>query len=99
MPVDCLHGARIMSTIVVAKKNGEAAIAADTLCSMGTTKLSATHKVRGEKILKFQETYLGFVGYAVHQEVFESVTEKNPGELNFCGRRHIFETFLKVHAI
>jgi ATP-dependent HslUV protease subunit HslV len=88
-----------MSTIVVAKKNGEAAIAADTLSSMGGTKLSAAHKVRAEKILKFQETYLGFVGYAVHREVFESITEKNPRKLVFSSRRHIFETFLKVHAI
>lgn len=88
-----------MSTIVVAKKNGEAAIAADTLSSMGAMKKSATYKVRSEKILKVEETYLGFVGYAVHQDVFESIVDKNPGDLNFFGRRHIFETFLKLHPI
>ena len=88
-----------MSTIVIVKKGGEAAIAADTQTTSGGTKIFAGLKTRKEKILRFQDTYLGFVGYCVHQNVFESVMEKHPGELSFRSQRHIFETFLTLHPI
>ena len=88
-----------MSTIVVVKKNGETAIAADTLTTGNFIKLSATYKTRGHKILKFAETYLGFVGCAVHKDVFSSIIEKRPGDLNFSSSRHIFETFLTLHPV
>lgn len=88
-----------MSTIVVVKKNGEAAIAADTLTSQASLKISATYKVRQQKIVRFQDTYLGFVGYSAHRNVFESIADKIPGDLNFDSSRHIFETFLKVHPM
>ena len=92
-----LHG--FMSTIVIVKKGGEAAIAADTQTTSGGTKIFAGLKTRKEKILRFQDTYLGFVGYSVHQSVFQSVMEKHPGELSFRSQRHIFETFLALHPI
>lgn len=86
-----------MSTITVVKKNGETAIAADTLTTGSSIKLSATYKSHRQKILKFGEAYLGFVGCAVHQDVFASIMEKRPGDLNFSSARHIFETFLALH--
>jgi len=88
-----------MSTIVAVKKNGEVAIAADTLPSTYGLKISAQYKVRRQKILCFQDTYLGFVGYSVHKKVFESIIDKHPGDLNFASSRHIFETFNKIHPI
>jgi ATP-dependent protease HslVU (ClpYQ) peptidase subunit len=39
------------------------------------------------------------VGYCAHRDVFESLIEKRPGDLNFKSRRHIFETFLKLHPV
>ncbi|MGZ8921284.1 MAG: MFS transporter [Limisphaerales bacterium] len=88
-----------MSTVTVVKKNGVTAIAADTLTSGGCMKISATYKSRSHKILKFGETYLGFVGAAVNQDVFASIMEKRPGDLNFTSTRHIFETFLTLHPV
>ena len=88
-----------MSTIVAVKKQGQAAIAADTMASTLSTKISATYQRRSEKILKFQDTYLGFVGYCVHKDVFASIMEKNPGDLRFNGYRQIFETFLTLHPV
>jgi ATP-dependent HslUV protease, peptidase subunit HslV len=88
-----------MSTIVVVKKNGEVAMAADTQTTNGGTKLSAGFKSQKEKILRFEDTYIGFVGYCAHRDVFESLMEKRPGDLNFRSRRHIFETFLKLHPV
>jgi ATP-dependent protease HslVU (ClpYQ) peptidase subunit len=88
-----------MSTIVVVKKNGETAIAADTLTSCSSIKISATYKTHGQKILRFGDTYLGFVGWAVNQDVFASLMEKHPGDLHFHSSRHIFETVLKIHPV
>jgi ATP-dependent HslUV protease, peptidase subunit HslV len=88
-----------MSTIVIVKKDGEAAIAADTLTTSGGTKIPAEFKTRKEKIVRFEKTYIGFVGDCAHRDVFESIMEKHPGDLNFQGHRHIFETFLKLHPI
>ncbi|EEF60743.1 hypothetical protein [Pedosphaera parvula] len=88
-----------MSTIVVVKKNGEVAIAADTQTTSGGTKLSAGFKTQKEKILRFEDTYIGFVGYCAHRDVFESLMEKRPSDLDFKSRRHIFETFLKLHPV
>jgi len=88
-----------MSTIVVVKKNGETAIAADTLTTDSSVKLSAAYKSQRQKILKFGETYLGFVGCAVHQDVFASLMEKQPGDLKLSSARHEFETFLTLHSV
>jgi ATP-dependent HslUV protease, peptidase subunit HslV len=88
-----------MSTIVIVKKDGEVAMAADTLTTCGGTKIPAEFKARKEKILRFDKTYIGFVGDCAHRDVFESIIEKHPGDLNFKGQRHIFETFLKLHPI
>src|SRR5947209_13079470 len=88
-----------MSTIVVARKNGETAIAAYTLTTSAGIKLSATYKTRRQKIIKCLDSYLGFVGFAVHQDVFESLSEKHPADLNFSNSKNIFETFLRLHPI
>jgi ATP-dependent HslUV protease, peptidase subunit HslV len=88
-----------MSTIVVVKKNGETAIAADTLTSSASIKISAAYKTNRQKIIKFGETYLGFVGWAVNQDVFASLMEKRPADLHFHSARHIFETVLKIHPV
>src|SRR5919107_412847 len=53
-----------MSTIVAVKKNGQVAIAADTLTMWGSMKESAEHVANNEKILKFQDNYLAFTGSA-----------------------------------
>ena len=88
-----------MSTITVVKKNGVIAMAADTLTSSSCMKISAAYKACSHKILKFGETYLGFVGAAVNKDVFASLMEKRPGDLNFSSARHIFETFLTLHPV
>lgn len=88
-----------MSTITVVKKNGETAIAADTLTSTYSIKISATYKTQDQKILKFGDTYLGFVGWAVNKDVFASLMEKHPGDLLFSSSKHIFETALKIHPV
>ena len=48
-----------MSTFVVVRKNGRAAIAADSLTKFGYTKESADYLVNHQKIIKLGNSYLG----------------------------------------
>lgn len=51
-----------MSTITVVKKDGFAAIAADSLTTWSSSKESANHVVNHQKILRLGEDFLGFTG-------------------------------------
>ncbi len=62
-----------MSTLVMVDKAGVACMAADTLMSFGSRKLSARYVARPEKILEVDGSYVGLVGWCAHQSVLESV--------------------------
>ncbi len=51
-----------MSTITIVKKNGYAAIAADTLITSGSFKQSAEYVVNHQKIMKYGHSYLATSG-------------------------------------
>lgn len=87
-----------MTTIVVAKKNGIAAIAADTMTTFGNTKLVAQNDVSHDKILKIGDSYIGICGSAAHHLVLESVLSKNK-DLRLNSKSDIFESFRKLHPI
>ncbi len=93
-----------MSTVVVAKKAGKVCIAADSLTSFGDLKLNSMYDAAHDKVLQFQENYIGIVGSAAHQLVLESllsdkkVVEKKV-DVDFSSRLSIFETFLALHPI
>ena len=93
-----------MSTVVVVKKAGKVCIAADSLTSFGDLKLSNMYDAAHDKILRFEENYLGIVGSAAHQLVLESVfaskkvVEKKI-DLDFTSRLSIFESFRSLHPV
>ncbi|MBE9560144.1 MAG: MFS transporter [Proteobacteria bacterium] len=93
-----------MSTVVVVKKAGKVCIAADSLTSFGDLKLSNMYDAAHDKILRFEENYLGIVGSAAHQLVLESVfaskkvVEKKI-DLDFSSRLSIFESFRTLHPV
>jgi ATP-dependent protease HslVU (ClpYQ) peptidase subunit len=58
-----------MTTISVVRKNGVAAIAADTLTKWGAAKESATYISNHEKIFRFGETYLAITGNATFKHI------------------------------
>ena len=93
-----------MSTVVVVKKAGKVCIAADSLTSFGDLKLSNMYDAAHDKILRFEENYLGIVGSAAHQLVMESlfsskkVVEKKI-DIDFSSRLAIFETFRNLHPL
>jgi ATP-dependent protease HslVU (ClpYQ) peptidase subunit len=53
-----------MSTVTVVKKNGQIAIAADTLTKWGGGKESAEYVVNHQKIIRVGESWLGITGSA-----------------------------------
>ena len=93
-----------MSTVVVVKKAGKVCIAADSLTSFGDLKLNNLYDAAHDKILRFEENYMGIVGSAAHQLVLESVfaskkvVEKKIA-LDFSSRLSIFESFRALHPV
>jgi len=93
-----------MSTVVVVRKAGKVCIAADSLTSFGDLKLSSVYDAAHDKILRFDENYLGIVGSAAHQLVLESVfASKKIAEkkidIDLSSRLSIFESFRALHPV
>jgi ATP-dependent HslUV protease, peptidase subunit HslV len=86
-----------MTTIVAVKKDGYAAIAADTLTMWGSMKESADHIVNNEKILKFDDNYIAFTGSTAFKLVFEHWLAKRKNKPNFDGMHNIFDSWLSLH--
>jgi ATP-dependent HslUV protease, peptidase subunit HslV len=87
-----------MTTLVVVRKNGSVAIAADSLTTFGDTRLAAEHDRTYDKIVRYRDTYIGLCGSAAHQLVFESLLTKHR-DLDFTDKSAIFETFRELHPI
>jgi ATP-dependent HslUV protease, peptidase subunit HslV len=87
-----------MTTLVVVRKNGLAAIAGDSLTTFGNTRLHPNYDASWEKIVRHADSYFGLAGSAAHQLVLESVLQRSPG-LSFNGRHEIFESFRKIHPL
>ncbi len=87
-----------MTTIVAVRKNGNAAIAADTLTTFGNTRLHASQDVSHDKILRIGSSYIGVCGSAAHHLVLSSLLSKTP-DVQLNSKEAIFETFRKLHPI
>ena len=82
----------------MAKKNGQVAIAADSLTTFGDTRLPEAYKRVHDKILHVGASYIGVCGSSAHHLVLENVIAKT-ADLAFGSRAEIFETFRKLHPI
>ena len=87
-----------MTTIVAVRKNGYAAIAADTLTTFGNTRLHASQDASHDKILRIGDSYVGVCGSAAHHLVLSSLLAKTP-DVKLNSKEAIFETFRKLHPI
>lgn len=86
-----------MSTIVVVKKNGRAAIAGDTLTSYGNRRLSAEHNANPGKVLQLGDSYIGCVGASAHRLVLEHMFQEAETAPRLSSRLEIFDLFRSVH--
>ncbi len=87
-----------MSTLVIVRKGNCAAIAADSMSSEDKIKVSAENILNHHKIIQFNDAYIGITGWAGMHNIFESIIDRFPRDLDFRSRKHIFETFRKLHA-
>jgi ATP-dependent protease HslVU (ClpYQ) peptidase subunit len=85
-----------MSTVVVVKKNGRACIAADTLVSWGSTKLSADYLADKSKIIEVGDSYVGITGSSTHRHVIESYFSRAES-FSLESVQDIFETWREFH--
>lgn len=86
-----------MTTVAVVKKNGYAAIAADTLTVYGSTKESAKYIVNHGKIFKYRDNYIGLSGWGVAQSALEDFLGSTKKKISFAGTGEIFRAGLLIH--
>ena len=86
-----------MTTVVVARKAGSVAIAADSLVTFGDTRLSGAYE-SNEKIFRVGGSYLGVAGTAAHFPVLRKLLS-SMDEVRLSTREEVFETFMRAHAL
>ena len=92
-----------MTTLVVVKKAGQVAMAADTLVTFGDTSLS--HRFEDNtKIFKVDTpagmSYVGIAGTVAHFPVLRKAMAALPkDQLKLGSREEVFDTFVKLHPI
>jgi ATP-dependent protease HslVU (ClpYQ) peptidase subunit len=87
-----------VTTIVVVRKAGEVAIAADSLTTFGATRLAPAYDRSPEKVVPYRDSYIGIAGSAAHPLVLENLFVKHR-DLDFSSKGAIYETFRKLHPI
>ncbi|MEW6312753.1 MAG: hypothetical protein AB1513_01710 [Pseudomonadota bacterium] len=87
-----------MTTIAVVRKNGSAAIAADTLTKWGSGKESADYVANHEKIIKVGDSYIAITGSATFKLILADYFASNAVYARFDSATEIFKTWQKLHA-
>jgi ATP-dependent HslUV protease, peptidase subunit HslV len=88
-----------MTTIAVVRKNGYAAIAADTMTKWGSGKETADYIVNHSKIFRVGNSYLGVTGNATFQAILRDYFSRPRVYARFETPLEIFKTWQKLHAI
>src|SRR5258708_3259875 len=86
-----------MSTVTVAKKNGQIAIAADTQSLWGSSKDSATYVVNHQKILKVGDSFIGICGPTSFKVVLADYFASLNSAVHLEGVQEIFRTWNRLH--
>ena len=88
-----------MSTIVAVLKNNVACIAADSLTSFGDLRMASSYDAEHDKIINYNDSYIGIVGSAAHHLVVESILKDDSLTVDFSSRMAVFETFRGLHPV
>jgi ATP-dependent protease HslVU (ClpYQ) peptidase subunit len=89
-----------MSTITIARKNGQVAIAADTLTMWGSIRESSKYVANPHKIISVENTYIGIAGPASGKMLIQESLLRMAGEgvtPDFSSPSAIFKTWLRIH--
>ena len=92
-----------MTTVVVVKKAGQVAIAADTLVTFGDTRLGHRFEANS-KLFKVDTvagvSYVGIAGTVAHFPVLrKAMTALPQDQLKLGSRDEVFDTFTKLHPM
>lgn len=87
-----------MTTLCVVKKNGEVAIAGESLTTFGDTRLSHAYKNEHDKMLHVADSWIGICGSSAHHLVLESALSRL-ADIRLGSRSEIFETFRRLHPL
>jgi ATP-dependent protease HslVU (ClpYQ) peptidase subunit len=86
-----------MTTIAVARKGGQVAIATDSLVTFGDTRLPHGYE-SNDKVFRIGSSWVGMAGTTAHFPVLQKALGGLSGaELQLDSRDAVFETFLKLH--
>src|SRR3954467_6324783 len=88
-----------MTTIAVVRKNGYAAIAADTMTKWGSGKETADYIVNHEKIFRVADSFLGATGNATFQSILRDYFARRRVYARFDTPLEIFRTWQKMHVV
>ena len=86
-----------MPTVAVVRKNGQVAIAADTLVTFGDTRLAHGYEAN-DKLFRVGDSWFGMSGTTAHFPVLRKALGTLPtDEMKLGTRDEVFDTFLKLH--
>lgn len=86
-----------MTTICVARKGAQVAIAADSLVTFGDTRLKHGYE-DNDKVFRIGDSWVGMAGSTAHFPVIRKALGALPkDELRLGSRDEVFDTFLKLH--
>jgi ATP-dependent HslUV protease, peptidase subunit HslV len=88
-----------MTTVTVVRKNGIAAIAADTLTKWGNAKESAAYVANHEKILQLGDSYIAVTGTATFKTILRDYFDHTEEETRLDTPANIFRTWNRLHGI
>ncbi len=87
-----------MTTIVVVRKGGRAAIAADTMTKWGPAKETADYVANNGKLLQVGDTWLGLTGNATFKTILRDYFARPKARARFGTPLDIFRTWQALHA-
>jgi len=86
-----------MTVIAAAIKGNFVSIAADSLISDYSTKLRQEYLDEIHKIIKINDSFVGFTGYCATSQVAEHLMLTEPEKFRLNGRFEIFTTLVRIH--
>jgi ATP-dependent protease HslVU (ClpYQ) peptidase subunit len=87
-----------MTTLTIARKGNQVAMAADSLVTFGDTRLSHGYE-DNEKVFQVGDHLFGLSGTTAHFPVLRSALRSTkPEDLKLESREQVFETFLALHS-
>ncbi|MCW5605717.1 MAG: MFS transporter [Burkholderiales bacterium] len=87
-----------MTTIVVVRKGGRAAIAADTMTKWGSAKETADYVANNGKLLQVGDSWLGLTGNATFKTILRDYFERPKTRARLGTPLGIFRTWQALHA-